>query len=65
MRVLPLLLHLLLGLFDGDFSRAPGDDVQVGDGVDDKEQVHSGDAKQVDQTGHDTPEFLERKKGHD
>ena len=53
---LPLGLELLLGLLDGNLARSPRDDVQVGDGVDDQEQVHGGDAEQINQSRNDTPE---------
>ena len=37
---------------------APGDDVEVGDAVDDEQEIHAGNTEKVDHAGHHTPELL-------
>ena len=46
-----------------DLARAPGDDVQVDDRVQDEQQVHGRDHEQVEHAGHDAPELLRMDAG--
>ena len=56
---LPFCFHFRFRLLDRDFPGSPTDVVQVGDRVDNKQEVHGGDAKQVDDTRQDAMDFLE------
>ena len=55
---LPFRFHFRFRLLDRDFPGSPTDVVQVGDRVDNEQEVHGGDAKQVDDTRQDAMDFL-------
>ena len=57
---LPFCFHFRFRFLDRDFPGSPTDVVQVGDRVDNEQEVHGGDAKQVDDTRQDAMDFLKQ-----
>ena len=60
---LSFFFQFFLCLLDSDLPGAPGDNIEVGDAVDNEEQVHAGDAEEVHESRHDAPELLGVKAG--
>lgn len=59
----PIWSTNLLCLFGGYFSCSPGNNVEVDDWVQNKEEVHRRDGQQVDDSRDNAPEFLRVQTG--